>query len=77
MYGTERFAAIINPPHAGILAVGAAAKRPVAAENGILGVATMMTVTLSGDHRVLDGALGAQWLAAFKRRVEQPLSILT
>jgi pyruvate dehydrogenase E2 component (dihydrolipoamide acetyltransferase) len=77
MYGTERFAAIINPPHAGILAVGAAAKRPVAAENGTLGVATMMTVTLSGDHRVLDGALGAQWLAAFKRRVEQPLSILT
>ena len=77
MYGTERFAAIINPPHAGILAIGAAAKRPVAAENGTLGVATMMTVTLSGDHRVLDGALGAQWLAAFKRRVEQPLSILT
>ena len=77
MYGTARFAAIINPPHAGILAVGAAEKRPVAAGDGTLSVATVMTVTLSGDHRVLDGALGAQWLAAFKNRTEQPLSILT
>ncbi|MDQ1718804.1 MAG: hypothetical protein QOE89_2757 [Pseudonocardiales bacterium] len=75
MYGTERFAAIINPPHAGILAVGAATQRPVV-EDGQLGVATVMTVTLSGDHRVLDGALAAQWLSAFVTRVENPMRIL-
>ncbi|MTD55119.1 dihydrolipoamide acetyltransferase family protein [Amycolatopsis pithecellobii] len=76
MYGIERFSAIISPPHSGILAVGAAAKRPVAKENGELGVATMMTVTLSGDHRALDGALGARWLTAFQRIIENPLRIL-
>jgi pyruvate dehydrogenase E2 component (dihydrolipoamide acetyltransferase) len=76
MYGTERFTAIINPPHAGILAVGAAAKRPVVDDDGALGVATVMTVTLSGDHRVFDGALAAQWLDALKKRLESPLSIL-
>lgn len=76
MYGTKEFAAIINPPHAGILAVGAATKRPVVAEEGGVEVATVMTVTLSADHRVLDGALAAEWLAAFVRRIENPLSIL-
>jgi pyruvate dehydrogenase E2 component (dihydrolipoamide acetyltransferase) len=76
MYGTEAFSAIINPPHAGILAVGAATKRPVVDDDGALAVATVMTVTLSADHRVLDGALAAQWLAAFVRRIENPLSIL-
>jgi pyruvate dehydrogenase E2 component (dihydrolipoamide acetyltransferase) len=76
MYGIERFAAIINPPQAGILAVGAATKRPVVDDNGAVGVATMMTVTLSGDHRVLDGALAAQWLRAFQDRIEHPMRLL-
>jgi pyruvate dehydrogenase E2 component (dihydrolipoamide acetyltransferase) len=76
MYGTREFSAIINPPHAGILAVGAAAPRPVVAEDGGIVAATVMTVTLSADHRVLDGAVAAQWLAAFVRRMENPLSLL-
>jgi pyruvate dehydrogenase E2 component (dihydrolipoamide acetyltransferase) len=75
MYGIERFAAIINPPHAGILAVGRATPRPVV-RDGALAIATVMSVTLSGDHRVLDGALAAQWLAAFVRRIEQPMTLL-
>ena len=76
MYGTSEFSAILNPPQSGILAVGAASKRPVVEEDGSLGVATVMTVTLSADHRVLDGALAAEWLAAFKKRIEQPMSTL-
>jgi pyruvate dehydrogenase E2 component (dihydrolipoamide acetyltransferase) len=76
MYGTQEFSAIINPPQSGILAVGAASKRPVVGADGELTVADVMTVTLSADHRVLDGALAAQWLAAFVARVENPLSIL-
>lgn len=76
MYGTASFSAILNPPQAGILAVGAAQKRPVVDAEGELAVATVMTVTLSADHRVLDGAVAAQWLAAFQRRIENPLSIL-
>lgn len=76
MYGTQEFSAILNPPQAGILAVGAAGKRPIVNENGELDVATVMTVTLSADHRVLDGALAAEWLAAFVKRVEHPLSML-
>ncbi|WP_431919512.1 dihydrolipoamide acetyltransferase family protein [Amycolatopsis tucumanensis] len=76
MYGIERFAAIISPPHSGILAVGAATKRAVVNEDGALGVATMMTVTLSGDHRALDGALAARWLTAFRRIIENPMRIV-
>ncbi len=76
MYGTTSFSAIINPPHAGILAVGAATRRPVVEEDGSLAAATVMSVTLSADHRVLDGALAAQWLAAFVARIENPLQIL-
>ena len=76
MYGTQEFSAIINPPHAGILAVGAAGKRPVVTTDGEIAVATVMTVTLSADHRVLDGALAAEWLAAFVRRIEDPLGII-
>lgn len=76
MYGTKKFSAIINPPHAGILAVGAASPRPVVGEDGALAVATVMTVTLSADHRVLDGAVAAEWLAAFVRRIENPLGML-
>ena len=76
MYGTSRFSAIINPPHSGILAVGAAQKRPVVGDDGDLTIATVMSVTLSADHRVLDGALAAQWLAAFTERIQHPLSLL-
>ena len=76
MYGTQEFSAIINPPQAGILAVGAAAKRPVVGDDDQLRVATVMTVTLSADHRVLDGALAAEWLAALVARLENPVSIL-
>lgn len=76
MYGTKEFSAIINPPQSGILAVGAASPRPVVGEDGQLTVATVMTVTLSADHRVLDGALAAEWLAAFVARIENPVSIL-
>jgi pyruvate dehydrogenase E2 component (dihydrolipoamide acetyltransferase) len=75
MFGVTAFSAIINPPHAGILAVGRAVQKPVVVD-GALEVGTVMTVTLSADHRVLDGALAAQWLAAFQRRIEQPFSIL-
>jgi pyruvate dehydrogenase E2 component (dihydrolipoamide acetyltransferase) len=75
MYGTAEFSAILNPPQSGILAVGAATQRPVVTD-GVLGVATVMTVTLSADHRVLDGALAARWLAAFVTRIEHPVSIL-
>jgi pyruvate dehydrogenase E2 component (dihydrolipoamide acetyltransferase) len=76
MYGTARFSAIINPPHSGILAVGAATRRAVVGEDGELEAASIMSVTLSADHRVLDGALAAQWLAAFVARIENPLSLL-
>jgi len=76
MYGTKEFSAIINPPQSGILAVGAASPRPVVGDDGQLTVGTVMTVTLSADHRVLDGALAAEWLAAFVARIENPVSIL-
>ncbi|OYX52939.1 MAG: pyruvate dehydrogenase complex dihydrolipoamide acetyltransferase [Micrococcales bacterium 32-70-13] len=75
MFGTPAFSAIINPPQAGILAVGAARPAPVVVD-GALEVGTVMTVTLSADHRVLDGALAARWLAAFVARIENPVSIL-
>jgi pyruvate dehydrogenase E2 component (dihydrolipoamide acetyltransferase) len=75
MYGIREFAAIINPPQGCILAVGAASQRPVV-KNGALAVATVMTCTLSVDHRVVDGAVGAQFLAAFKSLIEDPLSML-
>ncbi len=75
MYGVSEFAAIINPPQAAILAVAAGQQRPVV-KNGALAIATLMTCTLSVDHRVVDGALGAEWLAAFKTIVEDPLSLM-
>lgn len=76
MYGISQFAAIINPPQAAILAVGAAERRPVVADNGELVAATVMTVTLSADHRAVDGAVGARWLAAFRTLIENPVRIL-
>ena len=75
MYGVLEFAAVINPPHGGILAVGAGQQRPVV-KDGALTVATVMSCTLSCDHRAVDGAVGAQFLAAFKRLVEDPLTML-
>ena len=75
MYGIVEFAAIINPPQSGILAVGAARQQPVAVD-GALSVATVMRCTLSVDHRAIDGALAARWLAAFTARLENPLGAL-
>jgi pyruvate dehydrogenase E2 component (dihydrolipoamide acetyltransferase) len=75
MFGVKDFAAIINPPHATILAVGAGEQRG-AWENGVFVPATLMTVTLSVDHRAVDGALGAQALQAFRGYIEKPLSML-
>jgi len=75
MYGIRDFAAVINPPQGAILAVGAGEKRPIV-RDGQLAVATVMTCTLSCDHRVVDGAVGAQFLAAFKKLIEDPLTML-
>jgi pyruvate dehydrogenase E2 component (dihydrolipoamide acetyltransferase) len=75
MYGVREFQAVINPPQASILAVGAGELRPVI-KDGALASATVMTVTLSIDHRALDGALGAEFLQAFKAYVEDPLAML-
>jgi pyruvate dehydrogenase E2 component (dihydrolipoamide acetyltransferase) len=75
MYGVSRFAAIINPPQSCILAVGAAERRAVCRGDEIA-AATVMDCTLSVDHRAVDGALGARWLAAFKELIENPLAIL-
>ena len=76
MMGIDNFDAVINPPQASILAVGAGAKKPVVNADGELAVATVMSVTLSVDHRVIDGALGATFLAAIKGYLEEPLSML-
>ncbi len=75
MMGVKNFAAVVNPPHATILAVGAGEQRPLV-KNGELAVATVMTVTLSTDHRAVDGALGAELLAAFKGYIENPMGML-
>ena len=75
MFGIRNFTAVINPPQAAIMAVGAGEERPVV-KNGTLSAATMMTVTLSCDHRAIDGALGAKLLQAFKRLIEDPLTML-
>jgi len=75
MYGVDEFSAILNPPQAGILAVGAAKQQPVIID-GEVAVGTVMTVTLSADHRVIDGAVAAEWMAAFVRRIENPVSAL-
>ena len=75
MFGVKQFAAIVNPPHATILAVGAGEQRPVV-KNGQLTVATVMTVTFSTDHRAVDGALGAELLSALKGLIENPVSML-
>ena len=75
MYGIKQFEAVINPPQAGILAVGAGEQRPVV-KDGALATATVMTCTLSCDHRVIDGAIGADFLKTFKALVQDPLAVL-
>jgi pyruvate dehydrogenase E2 component (dihydrolipoamide acetyltransferase) len=76
MYGVREFSAIINPPHATILAVGASRRAPIEAEDGRVKFVSQMSVTLSCDHRVVDGALGAELLAAFKTFIEKPVTAL-
>lgn len=75
MYGVDAIYAIINPPQAGILGLGAAAQRPVAVDGSVV-IGTMMTCTLSADHRVLDGVAGARFLSAFKGYIEQPMTMI-
>jgi len=76
MFGIDNFDAVINPPHGAILAVGAGVKKPVVGEDGELAVATVMSVTLSVDHRVIDGALGAELLQAIVDNLENPMVML-
>ncbi|GGE17225.1 pyruvate dehydrogenase E2 component (dihydrolipoamide acetyltransferase) [Gemmobacter megaterium] len=76
MFGIENFDAVINPPHGSILAVGAGLKQPVVKADGSLGVATVMSMTLSVDHRVIDGALGAEFLKAVVDLLESPMAML-
>ena len=76
MFGIDNFDAVINPPHGAILAVGVGVKKPVVGKDGELAVATVMSVTLSVDHRVIDGALGAELLNAIKDNLENPMAML-
>ena len=76
MFGIDNFDAVINPPHGSILAVGAGVKKPVVAKDGQIVVATVMSVTLSVDHRVIDGALAAEFLKAIIENLENPLAML-
>jgi pyruvate dehydrogenase E2 component (dihydrolipoamide acetyltransferase) len=75
MYGIKQFDAVINPPQGAILAIGAGEQRPVV-KDGALAVATVMSCTLSCDHRVVDGAIGAEFLSVFKAMIEDPLNML-
>ena len=76
MFGIDNFDAVINPPHGAILAVGAGVKKPVVKANGEIGIATVMSMTLSVDHRVIDGALGAELLKAIVENLENPMAML-
>ena len=75
MFGVKQFDAIINPPQGAILAIGAGEQRPVV-RNGQLAVATVVTLSLSSDHRVIDGAVAARFMAALKQYLEQPATML-
>ena len=75
MFGVKEFTSIINPPHASIVSIGAGDQRPVV-KNGELKVATVMTATFALDHRVIDGAVGAQLASAFKRYIQNPVNML-
>jgi pyruvate dehydrogenase E2 component (dihydrolipoamide acetyltransferase) len=76
MHGVDEFSAIINPPQAGILAVAAAKPQPVVGDDGQLAVGNVMTMTLSADHRVVDGAVAAEWIAVLVDRLQNPVSLL-
>ena len=76
MFGIKNFSAVINPPQACILAIGGTELRPVPKADGSNRTANVMTVTLSCDHRVVDGAVGAQWLQAFKQFMEKPYALV-
>ncbi len=76
MMGIDNFDAVINPPHGSILAVGAGVKKPVVGKDGQIAVATVMSMTLSVDHRVIDGALGAGFLKAIIENLENPMAML-
>jgi pyruvate dehydrogenase E2 component (dihydrolipoamide acetyltransferase) len=76
MFGIRQFAAIVNPPQAAILAVGAAAPKVVKGADGGWKEVHSMLVTLSCDHRVIDGAVGSEWLQAFKAHIESPLTMM-
>ena len=72
----ESFDAVINPPHGSILAVGAGVKKPIVLDDGSVSVATIMSLTLSVDHRAIDGALGAEFLSKITQYLENPLTML-
>jgi pyruvate dehydrogenase E2 component (dihydrolipoamide acetyltransferase) len=76
MHGVREFSAIINPPHATILAVGVARRQAIETKDGGVAFASMLSLTLSCDHRVVDGALGAELLATIKRLIESPVTML-
>ena len=76
MFGIDEFTAVINPPEAGILAVGAMKPRPVVGGDGQVVVKQLMRVTMSCDHRVIDGATGAKFLQTFKKIMENPLFLI-
>ena len=76
MYGVREFSAIINPPHATILAVGSTRRAPIETAGGGVGFISQLTVTLSCDHRTIDGTLGAELVNAFKALIEDPLRIV-
>jgi pyruvate dehydrogenase E2 component (dihydrolipoamide acetyltransferase) len=76
MYGVDNFIAIVNPPSAAIVAVGGAKPTPIAMEDGSVGIATMMKVTLSADHRTVNGAEGGEFMAALREFIENPMRLL-
>ena len=76
MFGIREFGSIINPPQGAILSVGAGERRVVVRKDDKLEVATVMTVTLTCDHRVVDGATGAKWLQSFRTMIEKPMAML-
>jgi pyruvate dehydrogenase E2 component (dihydrolipoamide acetyltransferase) len=75
MFGIKSFSSIINEPQGAILSVGAGERRPVV-RGDELAIATVMSVTLTCDHRVVDGAIGARWLSAFKAMIENPITMI-
>jgi pyruvate dehydrogenase E2 component (dihydrolipoamide acetyltransferase) len=77
MMGIDQFTPIINPPHTGILAIGATKKRPIVDDNGFLQVGQTMMVTISADHRTIDGSVAATFLTTFQRLIQHPLALVS